>query len=42
MGWKTLTIIGIWLLLIARPVVAQDLGAPFLKNQRWHLCLRER
>jgi cyclase len=31
MGWKTLTIIGIWLLLIARPVVAQDLGPHFLK-----------
>ena len=31
MGWKTLTIIGIWLLLIARPVVAQDLGPYFLK-----------
>ena len=31
MGRKTLTIIGIWLLLIARPVVAQDLGPHFLK-----------
>ena len=31
MGWKTLTIIGIWLLLIARSVVAQDLGPHFLK-----------
>ena len=31
MGWKTLTIIGIWLLLIARPSVAQDLGPYFLK-----------
>jgi cyclase len=31
MGWKTLTIIGIWLLLIARPSVAQDLGPYLLK-----------
>jgi cyclase len=31
MGWKTLTIIGIWLLLIARPVIAQDLGPHFVK-----------
>ena len=31
MGWKTLTIIGIWLLFIARPAVAQDLGPHFVK-----------
>lgn len=31
MEWKTLTIIGVWLLLIARPVIAQDLGPHFVK-----------
>jgi cyclase len=31
MGWKTLSIIGIWLLFIAQPSVAQDLGRHFLR-----------
>jgi cyclase len=31
MGWKTPTIIGIWLLLSVQPLMAQDLGPHFLK-----------
>ena len=31
MGWKTPAVVGIWLLFLVRPLMAQDLGPHFLK-----------